>query len=384
MSLSRAQRHSGRSIGLVLAAATAWLLLAGGEALASHVECGETITQDTTLDSHVVCGDPDGDALIIGADNVTLDLNHFTVFASCNEFRSSVLNLGYDGVTIRNGTLDAFFGVTASGVSGNHLQDLTIRACVEGPGVRLSGSDRNVIENTDVSTYRGTGMILDDSDNNRLVGNGASVALLGSNHNWIERTGAPSLYESHHNRIIRSAGASLRRSHHNRIEKNVGQGGFAAVHLTESHQNRIAGNDVSTHGYEPYPGGQYDDGAGIWLERSDRNEIVGNVSRDNVFDGIHLLSSANNVVRGNAASHNGRDGIFIDGFSRKTLLRKNVAHENGDDGVDVESADTVVTRNTANFNLDLGIEAVSGLRKAKGNRAEGNGNPAQCANIACK
>ena len=42
-----------------------------------------------------------------------------------------------------------------------------------------------------------------------------------------------------------------------------------------------------------------------------------------------------------------------------------------------------VSRNTANDNGDLGIEAVAGVR-GNGNRAARNGNPAQCAGVTCQ
>jgi hypothetical protein len=38
---------------------------------------------------------------------------------------------------------------------------------------------------------------------------------------------------------------------------------------------------------------------------------------------------------------------------------------------------------TANDNGDLGIEAVAGVNDGGGNRASGNGNPAQCTGVAC-
>jgi hypothetical protein len=39
--------------------------------------------------------------------------------------------------------------------------------------------------------------------------------------------------------------------------------------------------------------------------------------------------------------------------------------------------------NTANRNHDLGIEAVPGVIDGGGNKASGNGNPAQCLNVVC-
>jgi hypothetical protein len=57
---------------LVAALAAAMLLaLSAGPALADHVQCGDVITQDTTLTADLNCS---GDGLMIAADGVTLDL----------------------------------------------------------------------------------------------------------------------------------------------------------------------------------------------------------------------------------------------------------------------------------------------------------------------
>ena len=67
-----------------------------------------------------------------------------------------------------------------------------------------------------------------------------------------------------------------------------------------------------------------------------------------------------------------------------TLLSRNLAVHSGDDGIDVRAAGTTVTRNIAIANHDLGITAVPGVIDGGRNRAAGNGNPAQCTNIACR
>jgi hypothetical protein len=52
----------------------ALLLMVGtGQALADHVECGEVVTRDTTLDSDLI--DCPANGIVIGADDITLDLN---------------------------------------------------------------------------------------------------------------------------------------------------------------------------------------------------------------------------------------------------------------------------------------------------------------------
>ena len=65
------------------------------------MQCGDTITQDTTLDSDLL--DCPGPAIIVGADGITIDLGGHTV--SGQVFGPSVGNSGFDDVTVRNGRL---------------------------------------------------------------------------------------------------------------------------------------------------------------------------------------------------------------------------------------------------------------------------------------
>jgi hypothetical protein len=66
-----------------------------------------------------------------------------------------------------------------------------------------------------------------------------------------------------------------------------------------------------------------------------------------------------------------------------TVLDSNVTIGATDDGIDVDSPATTLTRNLAVHNNDLGIEAVPGVIDGGGNHAAGNANPAQCTNVAC-
>ena len=66
------------------------------------------------------------------------------------------------------------------------------------------------------------------------------------------------------------------------------------------------------------------------------------------------------------------------------MLLRNLAVHSGDDGTDVRAPGTTVTRNSANDNHNLGISAVPGVIDGGGNQAAGNGDPAQCTNIACR
>jgi hypothetical protein len=66
-----------------------------------------------------------------------------------------------------------------------------------------------------------------------------------------------------------------------------------------------------------------------------------------------------------------------------TLLDGNITLGAGDDGIDVQTASTTLRRNIANNNGDLGIEAVPGVEDGGGNHAHNNNNPQQCPNVNC-
>ena len=81
---------SAMMVILVWAAA----LASSGAEAASNVSCGDTITTDTTLHKDLVNCPNNG--IVIGADNVTLDLNGHTIdgdgtpAAGCDPRRNSV------------------------------------------------------------------------------------------------------------------------------------------------------------------------------------------------------------------------------------------------------------------------------------------------------
>jgi hypothetical protein len=65
------------------------------------------------------------------------------------------------------------------------------------------------------------------------------------------------------------------------------------------------------------------------------------------------------------------------------LLRGNVVDGMADDGIDVQAAGTRLESNKATNNGDWGIDAVPGVIDLGGNIATGNGQGAQCRNVAC-
>src|SRR5215211_9354814 len=99
---------------MILVFAVAGLVaLSGAEAAAvQQVNCGDTITTDTTLHKDLV--DCPNNGIVIGANGITLDLNGHTIDGDGTEFAgrdpnaevcdTGVVDDGHDGVTVMSRT----------------------------------------------------------------------------------------------------------------------------------------------------------------------------------------------------------------------------------------------------------------------------------------
>jgi Right handed beta helix region len=298
VSLNRAASR----ISLVIFALAVVGLMAFGDsqASASHVSCGDEIAADTTLDSDLV--DCPGSGIVIGADDITLDLNGHTVDgdgtpdAGCPLCNQGLLNFGHGGVTVRDGSVREFaIGVYFNNARHNRVLGISSRRQL-GSGIDVYGNKSVVVRN-------------------RVFGNGVVVDGDGS-----------------------------------RVARNV---------------------VVRSPRY------------GIWVEE-DGVLVARNVVVRSRGAGINLSCGDNNTVYRNRVRESGQDGFWVAPCNDHVLLKRNVAVGAEDDGFAVRSRSAKITRNRARRNGDLGIGAMVGVIDGGGNRAHGNGNPAQCRNVVCK
>jgi hypothetical protein len=88
------------------------------------------------------------------------------------------------------------------------------------------------------------------------------------------------------------------------------------------------------------------------------------------------------VIRGNAVSMAGIDGIAVAtaaearGIVTDTPVGDNIAIGAADDGIDIDSAATTLSRIPLCANCDRGVEAVAGVTDGGRNKARSDGNPA--------
>ncbi|HVL05439.1 MAG TPA: right-handed parallel beta-helix repeat-containing protein [Acidimicrobiales bacterium] len=237
-------------------------------AQAAHVSCGQTILVSTVLDANI---GPCGAGLIIGADNVTLDLNGFTISGGPVGDGPGISMQNRTGVTVRNGTVTQFdAGVAITGGSGNTVTAMKI--------VDNRGS---------FTTDFGDGIALFNSHSNRITNNQVrnngpydGIGLVRSNFNLIDSNQVTDNIQSNQTTGIRL--------------ENVG--------FNPSNDNIVTNNLVANNGL---------DGVQVFAGGS-RNQIRFNQIFGNVRDGVTVFAGGNNnVIEGNHVRGNREDGIHI-------------------------------------------------------------------------
>jgi hypothetical protein len=158
-------------------------------ALAQPPQCGDTLTQDTTLPADLL--DCPGDGLIVGARGITIDLGGHTVAApeTLTGDPGAVGiddSAGYDGVTIRNGTVNYFRGGGVHLVGVDDSQVLDLDMFLPGPfGILLETGSRNRFAGNTVNAARSVNLGIYGSAvtsrGNVIEGNTATGGAQGAN-----------------------------------------------------------------------------------------------------------------------------------------------------------------------------------------------------------
>ncbi|MGH9192454.1 MAG: right-handed parallel beta-helix repeat-containing protein [Acidimicrobiales bacterium] len=390
----------------------------------ASVSCGQLITTSTRVTNDLV--DCLGNGLVIGAGNITLDLDGHTIDGT--GLGVGVLNNGHDNITITNGFVQEFdFGVQlGDGTAGNVVSNLTLQlnqeagihlvdaddgtsgntirdntlvdneygiwlfdgtqfALVRGntitsnsaDGIRVEGSSGNRIEANTVSESSGAGVALAAANGNTVIANtlsinsGAGVAVgetgLPANDNLVEG-----------NTITGSSGAGIsvvESSGNELIENVVTLGGSAGIELELAQDTLVRGNESTGNA------------GGIELSGSSDNLIEANAASGNNGTGISLEdSSLRNVVLLNSVSGNSGEGIYVGDstdVANGNLIERNIANSNSGGGITVNGSGHTVTGNSVSFNDGWGILAVPGTIDGGGNEASGNVEPAQCSGVVC-
>ncbi len=240
-----------------------------GPAHAAHVTCGQTILVSTVLDGNV---GPCATGITIGADNITLDLNGFTI--SGNPTTGEGPGIGMSsrtGVTVKNGTVTQFdAGVAIQGGSANTVTAMRI--------LDNRGS---------FTTDFGDGIAVFSSSSNRITNNQVrnngpydGIGLIRSNFNVIDSNQVTDNTQSFQTSGIRLENAGFNSSSDNVVTNNL-----------------VANSGLD--GIQVFAGGS-------------RNQIRSNQVFGNARDGITVFAGGNNnVIEANHVRSNRGNGIFI-------------------------------------------------------------------------
>jgi parallel beta-helix repeat protein len=368
----------------------------GAATIEPQPHCGSVLTHSIVL-TRDLTGCPDN-GLVIGADNVTLDLHGHTVGGDgtlqdqCPGDQPCDVGIdnsaGHTHLTVRGGSVRDFaLGVLLVGADHNDLRQLSVTRSFFGGIIVVNSSGTRVMSSTVADnglTTDGAGIFLFTSRDsrirsNRLTGNGDAglVALSQSDNNTIaDNTVADN---TNAGIVVDGTGNEVRRN-------GVARNGDGIIVTGDG--NRIRRNQV-VDAVGCLDGGC---GFGISLEGGSGNTVADNDVLRAQKVGIRVDAftgpATGTVIRGNRVEDAGVHDIAVDfehvGPVTHTLVLANVAIRAGDDGIHVDSAATTVTRNIAEHNTDLGIDAVPGVTDGGGNHASGNGNPLECVNITCR
>ena len=233
---------------------------------AAVLACGQTITQNTVLENDVgPCPANLGHGIIVGADNITLDLNGHQVLGTSGLINdgAGVYVFRRTGVTVKNGTVRNFdCGVAIEGGSGNTVSGVHAQDNIGAVGASRCGE----------------GVAILSSQNNRVVSNRIV-----------------------HNGPFGGIGVyTAVNSEHNRTTSGVSRG-----NLIDS--NQVVDNNLPR-------SAQINDADGIRIEtQSVFNVITNNSVTGSGLDGISLFSFApDNTVNYNSVQNNG----FLNPFRR--------------------------------------------------------------------
>ena len=289
---TRSIRLARFSAPLVAMLVLCMLVVLPGTAYA--LACGDTITADTTLQTNL--GPCSGTALTIGASNITLDLNGFSIIGASD----GVFGVGLttvSNVTITGpGTITGFnLGVaplggveTVTGTTVTHVHFVANSSIAV-----LAGKNWSVLNNTFI--------------NNRCFAVKIDTGGLGGaliSGNAITGSNAPP--------VPRSFGTSCH-------DQQPPTGGGTGIGVLNSPGSVITQNTI-THSTN----GLFVDGYSTPVT------VTGNDFSGNSQDGLAALSTA--TITGNQVNGNGRDGISIAGGNGFTV-NSDTANSNGRRGI---------------------------------------------------
>ncbi len=313
---------------------------------AGRLNCGDVITKNTTLTADV--GPCPADGLIIGADNITLNLNGRTISGTPGPGdgnaagirlvdRTGVRVTGKPGNSGRTGTVKGFdAGVFINRGSANIVEKLLVQDNI-GPdagtaptlsdGIVVFNSAKNrIATNTIINNgiYDGIGILGRGSDDNVVEGNRVEGTVPGG----VESAGGTGIGIVVNNFLdVSERGHSVFRNLilSNTVVKNFGSG----ISSISSVDGQIIGNTIEDNGLSQ----------------------LGSFEVRSAFHGIGIqrsrqaVAETRVVVKGNTINHNGIAGVYLTRGVQENVVEDNTLINNGAFGIAVLGTNNRIVNN---------------------------------------
>ncbi len=341
------------------------LAIPAAASAAATVMCGSTITTNTTLTADV--GPCLGDGLIIGANNVTLNLNGHRVFGTfvqrppfpISTAIGQVVGIRFQqvhGSSVKNGENFHFAaGVSIEGGSGNVVKGLSdhdnfgpgFGQC--GDGILISDSNKNTVAHNTVARnapYSGIS-VLQFSNYNRIIQNTVSDNSFTGEDFSIKIEGPNATHNDIEYNTVTGSGASgigIQPSCHDVVFLPGTPPNPTCDGDVSNSDTIVRGNVANHNGFSFAQGGSGISvfaGANSHVLQPTREIIEFNVTSGNHVDGIHLqggvcddlfranglndprrCATTHNTLDNNLSVGNGNDGINLGGGSNDNTVRQ--------------------------------------------------------------
>jgi hypothetical protein len=388
-----------------LAATALAAAIAASGATAAPLSCGDTVTHDTTLTADLL--NCQGDGLVIGADDITVDLNGHTVDGTVTQASDcdqppfgvvGVKNESHDGVTIENGTVQQFAtgvsgGSDSSSVSDNVWRYLTVRdnrfSGISMGSAGIIFNDNRIVDNVVTRNGCGFGIAMNSTHatyiaRNWVTDNGLGILICCSDHNLVEHNVVAG---TAHDAVIVCCTEDADNVIQDNTVTHSAESGIVLCCAEGDQHTRVAHNTVAHNtnsgiaievgGNDVYANELSDNGDGIAFG-GDRNDVTGNHVSDSVGCpdgcgfGITFEGGTGDLVARNTVARTVKDGIRIESFALfgappaiDDVVRDNQVSGAGVDGVSVGTevggpiSGLLLQRNTALRSGDDGFDVRS-------------------------
>jgi len=326
------------------------------------VACGDLIIAKTKLESNLDCSEYEGDALVIGADDVTINLDGYTIMSNQSD-HAAISSDGFSRISIKNGAIHGFeVGVLLANTRDSEIKQLTLFQ-QSANGIVVLGSRSVAISDVqsslepqtiDGETYAVILLNVDGATIERVSAEGGFYGLMSitGNNNYIKGNSFTN---------IAHVGIRLLENHGSVVEKNQVVGDlqypcYSAIDVIApqaSTRVQILDNILSkcSHGLlvannvtePPTPPSRKisihdnrisETADGIRFIRVQDSEVNGNTLHFNMAGIVLIEDSLNNRITENISTGNLDWDMFHDELSSPNLWQDNTCVNAQGEGID--------------------------------------------------